>query len=205
MLTKERSSTSVPISAEKGVSGRGVKGDIGMSSFKDCFASGVEGISGRVFWIIDVRHIGGSRVLVSFVDVVSSVIFGKSNTSTGFKVLPDSPTTSTTDIAPNLAKDVDVIRNLGSRSFEGERERERLGDGGGFLKSIWGTSLKDTKRGTDWALPFSVGEKVNGVGIAVTVEIGFLVTVAERFLVERFRIRTSESERLRACPRVDRW
>ena len=98
------------------------------------------------------------------------------------------------------------MRNLSSRSFEGERERERLGDGGGFLKSIRGISLKDAKRGTDWALPFAVGitgEKVDEGGLML--ETGFLVDVAERFLVERFPTRTSESERLRACPAAERW
>lgn len=97
------------------------------------------------------------------------------------------------------------MRNLSSRSFEGERERERLGDGGGFLKSIRGMSLKDAKRGTDWALPFGVGitgEKVDEDGLAL--ETGFLVDVAERFLVERFSTRTSESERLRTCPAAER-
>ena len=95
------------------------------------------------------------------------------------------------------------MRNLSSRSFEGERERERFGDGGGFLKSIRGISLKDAKRGTDWALPFSEGDKVDEDGL--TLQTGFLADVTERFLVERFPTRTSESERLRACPAVERW
>ena len=130
--------------AGKGVSGRGVKGDIGMSLFKDCFASGVEGISGKLIGIFGVNDVDRSGVLVSSIDTfgwVSSVIFGKSSTSVVFKILPDSLTTSMAEdgssgTAPNLAKDVDVIRNLSTRSFEGERERERFGDGGGFLKSI---------------------------------------------------------------------
>lgn len=98
------------------------------------------------------------------------------------------------------------MRNLSSRSFDGERERERFGDGGGFLKSIRGKSLKDAKRGTDWALPFSVGiawEKVDED--EMTLETGFLDDLAERFLVERFPTRISESEKLRACPAVERW
>ena len=98
------------------------------------------------------------------------------------------------------------MRNLSSRSLEGERERECFGDGGGFLKSIRGISLKEAKRGTDWARPFPVGftgEKLDEDGI--TPETGFLVDVAERFLVERFLTRTSESEKLRACPAAERW
>lgn len=98
------------------------------------------------------------------------------------------------------------MRNLSSRSLEGERERECFGDGGGFLKSIRGISLKEAKRGTDWARPFPVGftgEKLDEDGI--TLETGFLVDVAERFLVERFLTRTSESEKLRACPAAERW
>ena len=39
----------------------------------------------------------------------------------------------------------------------------------------------------------------------MTLETGFLVDVAERFLVERFPTRKSESERLRACPAAERW
>lgn len=183
-----------------------------MSLFKDCFASGVEGISEKGIWIVELNDVGGSSALVSFIEAVgwvSSVIFDKSSVSVASKVLPDSPTTSMAEagssgIAPSLEKDVDVIRNLSSRSFEGERERDRFGDGGGFLKSIRGIWLKEAKRGTDWALPFSVGEKADGVGLTLTVETAFLVVVvAERFLDERFPLRTSESEWLRACPRVE--
>lgn len=127
-------------------------------------------------------------------------------------MLPDSPIASKVDdvssgIARNLENGLDVIWNLRSRSFEGERERERFGDGGGFLKSIRGTSLKHGNRGTDWALPFSVRipeKKVEGVGLTLTVETGFLVVVAERFLVERLPARISESERLRVCLTVNR-
>ena len=39
----------------------------------------------------------------------------------------------------------------------------------------------------------------------MTLEASFLDDVAERFLVERFPTRTSESERLRACPAAKRW
>lgn len=46
--------------AGKGVSGRGVKGDIGMSLFKDCFANGVEGISEKVIPIVDVSDVNES-------------------------------------------------------------------------------------------------------------------------------------------------
>ena len=100
------------------------------------------------------------------------------------------------------------MRNLRSRSFEGERERERFGDGGGFLKSMRGISLKVAKRGTDWARPFPVeftGEKLDEDEDGMTLETSFLVDVAERFLVERFLTRTSESEKLRACPAAERW
>jgi hypothetical protein len=211
VLPMLRSSTSMLSLAGKGVSGRGVKGDIGMSLFKDSFPSGVEGISEEVIRIVDVGDVSRS---VSFIDAVwiSSVIFGKGSTSVAFKVLPDSSTTSMAEsgIVPNLANGVDVMRNLSSRSFEGEREheRERFEDGGGFLRSMRGMSLNDAKRGTDWALPFSAGitrEDVDEVGLTPTVETGFLVVVAERFLVERLPARTSESERLRACPTTERW
>jgi hypothetical protein len=177
-----------------------------MSLFKD-FANGVEGIS-DVTWVVGR---GGVSKSISYVDAAgSSTVFGRSSTSVVFKVLPDSPTVpmaeGVSSIALNWVKGVDVMRNLSSRSLEGERERERFGDGGGFLKSIRGISLKDTKIGTDWALPFSVGiteEKADEDGL--TLEAGFLVDVAERFLVERFPTRTSESERLRACPAAERW
>ena len=61
-----------------------------MSLFKD-LADGVQGTSDKVTWV------GGSglRGSISFIDAVgwvSSTIFGKSCTSVGFKVLPDSPT-----------------------------------------------------------------------------------------------------------------
>ena len=197
-----RSSTSVPSLVGKGVSSKGVKGDMGMRLFKDCSASGVEGVFGQVIWVVNIGDAGGSRALVSFIGAVgcvSSVILGKSSISVAFKVLPSSlPTSVVEDVSSGLASNL-AIRNFSSRSFEGERER--FGDGGGFLKSIRGISLKDAKRGTDWALPF-LGVTGDGVGL---VETGFLVVVAERFLVERFPVRTAESERLRACPRVERW
>jgi hypothetical protein len=46
--------------AGKGVSGRGVKGDIGMSLFKDSFANGVEGSSEKVIPIVDVSDVNES-------------------------------------------------------------------------------------------------------------------------------------------------
>lgn len=193
----------------KGVSGRGVKGDIGMSLFKDCFASGVEGTSEEAVVIVDVRDVNES---VSFNGGVSSVIFdNKGSTPAAFKLLPDLPIASKAEDvsfgrARNLAKGVDIIRNLRPRSFEGECERERFGDGGGFLRSIRGISLKHVNKGTDWALPFSPeipDKRVDEVELRVTVEAGLLVAVAERFLVERLLARTSESERLRVCLTVE--
>ena len=75
-----------------GDSGRGVKGDMGMSLFKD-IADGVERTSKEVTCVVGGSGVSGSISLIDAVGwFVSSTIFGKSKTSTGFKVLPDSPT-----------------------------------------------------------------------------------------------------------------
>ena len=92
VLPRLRSSTSVLSLAGKGVSGRGVKGDMGISLFKDCFARGVEGTFEEATWVDGVSGVSGSISFIDVVSWVSSTIFGKSSTSVAFKVLPDSPT-----------------------------------------------------------------------------------------------------------------
>ena len=62
-----------------------------MSWFKD-FSDGVEGTSEEVTWVVGGSGGSGSILLIDAVGWVSSTIFGKSCTSVGFKVLPDSPT-----------------------------------------------------------------------------------------------------------------
>lgn len=73
--------------ADNGDSGRGVKGDMGMSLFKDS-ANGVERTSS---WVVGGSSVSGSISFSDAVGWISSTIFGKSSTSVGFKVLPDSP------------------------------------------------------------------------------------------------------------------
>jgi len=87
-----------------------------------------------------------------------------------------------------------------SRSFEGDRDRGRWGDGGGFLRSIC-TMVEDEdegKSGTDCALPLPAG--------ALPLELGFVVlgvlepepeVVPERILDDFFPC--SGCERLRVC------
>lgn len=82
------------------------------------------------------------------------------------------------------------MRNFGVPSLDGDRERDlfRLGEGGGFLKSMRGISLVDGNNGTDFALSFlgevATGENIDGGGLALTVENGF-PGVADRFLADR--------------------
>lgn len=85
-----------------GVSGRGVKGDMGISLFKD-FANGVEETSEEVTWVVVGSGVSGSISFIDAVGWVSSTIFGKSSTSVAFKVLPDSPTIPMTEDVPCIA------------------------------------------------------------------------------------------------------
>jgi hypothetical protein len=74
----------------------GVKGDMGMSLFKD-FADGVEGTSEEVI-SGGSSGVSGSPPLIDAAGWVSSTICGKSSTSVGFKVLPGSPTIPVADL-----------------------------------------------------------------------------------------------------------
>lgn len=94
------------------------------------------------------------------------------------------------DSVREMANVCDVMRNFGVLSLDGDREDDlfRLGEGGGFLKSMWGISLVDENNGTDFALSFlgeiAPGENNDGGGLALTVEKGF-PGVADRFLADR--------------------
>jgi hypothetical protein len=97
----------------------------------------------------------------------------------------------------------EAMRNF---CLTGERDLERLGVGGRFLKSIRGISFVGGKRGTDCALAFvgeAVGEYTEGRGPALTVELGFLLVVADRFRVHCLDARVY-SELPRACLAVRR-
>jgi len=96
------------------------------------------------------------------------------------------------------------MRNFGVLPLDGDREGDlfRLGEGGGFLKSMWGISLVDGNRGTDFALSFlgevAAGENNDGGGLALTVEKGF-PGVADRFLADRRPGCMFGSEWVREC------
>lgn len=96
------------------------------------------------------------------------------------------------------------MRNFGVLSFDGDREDDllRLGEGGGFLKSMWGISLVDGNNGTDFALSFlgevATGENNDGGGLALTVEKDF-PGVTDRFFADRRPGCMFGSECVRKC------
>lgn len=96
----------------------------------------------------------------------------------------------------------DVMRSFGSRSFDGERERERarVGEGGGFLRSRWGTENDEGKRGTERALPLSAGMIGGERASALEEECGFFEpeAVAARLRVSFNLLTALGSEKLRA-------
>jgi len=98
----------------------------------------------------------------------------------------------------------DVMRNFWVLSFDGDREDDllRLGEGGGFLKSMWGISLVDGNNGTDFALSFlgevATGENDDAGGLALTVEKDF-PGVTDRFFANRRPGCMFGSECVREC------
>jgi hypothetical protein len=96
------------------------------------------------------------------------------------------------------------MRGFGVLSLDSDREGDLflLGEGGGFLKSICGTSSADKNNGTDFALSsfgeIAAGENVDGGGLTLAVEKG-LPGVADRFLADRRPGSMFESEKVREC------
>lgn len=89
------------------------------------------------------------------------------------------------------------IRSFGVGSLDVERARARVGDGGGWRRSICGKDVENSN-GTDLALPLS-GEGLDsraGNGL-LPVELGFFDKTLED--LERFEGRALESEKFRVC------
>lgn len=99
------------------------------------------------------------------------------------------------------------MRCFNSTSFDGDRDRDRgregergrLGEGGIFLKSMRGRSRFEGNKGTERARSFlgvvGAGENEVRGGLALTVDIGFLLVVADRLRDgERWRVAILGSE-----------